>query len=200
MKKLLLALPVVFILILSGCDFLGTQPYTISWEDDGSGYYQFFTNETKNYNHSFFGYMDTNGSGTFYEANFKMVSGNLSDGYGLVFCSSYPAGNPSYYEIVLRPNGTYYVYKEGRGALDDGVMASGTAAPFYSGFNKINKIGAEISGGYIYVYINGAQQGSPILQGVNMLSGKRMGAVVNIGASENFPDIPVDVRFNPISY
>ena len=114
-KKLFIGLIIAFLAIMFSCDNGTTGPIptvieTISWELDGSGYYQFSTNDEANYGYGYSGTFSSTNQDPFTSYIFYVnrKSGFLGAGYGGVF-SNTDTGDQ--YRILLSGYGNYIVQK-----------------------------------------------------------------------------------------
>ncbi len=208
-KKIIRVLLVVmltgFILSASGCKANEkTFPAkTIEWVEDENGFIQFFTNDKSNLGFGFLTWsndsyedpMDT------VEIEVKKVSGNENMGYGILFCFQNPE---NYYRLLITTSGWYRI-----SAKNDGEFFSlpwMESEYLNQGLNEINKIKitrqVNTENNVIFSVCFNENEAAVVDNSYfTTFTGGYYGFYVGVGNSEdeNFPQIPVDVRFKQIS-
>ncbi len=176
---------------------------TILWEPDGSGFIQFYTNDPQYYDYLFWAtisgsYMGTTGDECIVQT--KKISGYAYGSYGIVF-SYYDSNN--FFVLLITTQGSYAIYQIYAG--DPYELQGWTSSGYlYTGYNTINTLKTIYYynlGGYDYqdLYLNGNNIGS-IYNSPGTLDGY-VGFFASVTGSsyENFPSVPVDVRFKMTS-
>jgi uncharacterized protein (TIGR02145 family) len=184
---------------------------TINFVDDGTGYFQFYTNDVANLAQSggrgYF-YINTTNYAPFNSVETEVIknSGSLFM-FGIVFC--YSDGN-NYYRFLIGTNGSYEILKIVAGAYSwynfNTSSWQGNSSFNYpistrlnTGYGVSNKIKVIATGGGKFdLYFNGTKEAS--FTDTNLTTGKTgFNAYVGTSLFENFPNTPVDVRFKQIS-
>jgi hypothetical protein len=184
---------------------------TINFVDDGTGYFQFYTNDVANLAQSggrgYF-YINTTNYAPFNSVETEVIknSGSLFM-FGIVFC--YSDGN-NYYRFLIGTNGSYEILKIVAGAYSwynfNTSSWQGNSSFNYpistrlnTGYGVSNKIKVIATGGGKFdLYFNGTKEAS--FTDTNLTTGKTgFNAYVGTSSVENFPNTPVDIRFKQIS-
>ena len=165
---------------------------TIEWEEDKDGFLQFYTNDSQYNLYIFLFTFENPGGQNVYEIECKKVSGSEHFGYGLVFAYS-DTDMYKFFRLIITTDGSYKVLRQ-NGDYDTSIIDWKTSPELLIGNNKINKLKVVKAGSSYTVFINDihVDQFTDSFAG-----GNRIGFYVAIGPEEheNFPDIPVDVRF-----
>ena len=171
--------------------------------DDKDGTLRYLTNDPSKYN-KFYWYSVLNSNPdtvpVVYELETKKISGNDDYGYGMLFClNERRNSDASYYRFFINVNGRYTVQKN-VGGVWAASPVSWRDSPFLEkGFGVYNTLRIErtdnFNGVYFRVIINGNFVASffdddPI-NGIYFAPA----ISINIMEREQFPHIPVDIRF-----
>jgi hypothetical protein len=178
----------------------------ILWQNDGSGFMQFLTNDTNDC-----GTLKVQPANTAFnpmnsvEMQVKKISGYSHSAYGTVLCYQ---DNNNYYAVVLVVGGSYMITKKVSGVLnywDSGSWSSSNPSPWPSsshlitGYGNTNDIKVVSTGsGNFDVYFNGVYETSFV---DTTFTGGYNGYIASVSSvsRENFPTDPVDVRVKLIS-
>jgi hypothetical protein len=178
---------------------------TIEWEEDESGFRQYYTNDTAKYNNgsNHLSYYDETMDTI--EMQVKKESGSSNYGFGLNFCYN---GYQNRYIILIDTNGHYAILRKLKGAtsfnFNDGLgwVVNNKNWPYNQylkkGFGALNDIKVVRSVNTFHVSFNGTEVFS-FTDG--SFTGGEAGCTLDIGNSnyENFPNTPEDVRYKMIS-
>jgi hypothetical protein len=168
--------------------------------DDDDGTRQFWNNDPDLYGVSSYHYMpNPNPNPNVYECRVKKISGNDTNGYGLIFCADDSgANNVSFYRLLISVNGRFNLQK--RTVSTWTTHLSWRDSSFLnSGYNVYNTIRVErentANGAIFRIYFNGNFVVD--FDDSNPLQGRRAGMASSTGDMEMelFPFIPLDVRF-----
>jgi hypothetical protein len=178
----------------------------ILWQNDGSGFMQFLTNDTNDC-----GTLQVQPAGTAFnpmgsvEMQVKKISGYSHAAYGTVFCY---LDNNNYYAVALVVSGNYMIIKKASGEFyywDSGSWSSSNPSSWPSsshlntGYGNTNNIKVVNAGsGNFYVSFNGVYETSFV---DTAFTGGYNGYAASISSlsHEDFPTVPVDVRIKLIS-
>ena len=168
---------------------------------DNDGAAQFLTNDPLYYNRFPWATLENpNPNPNVYECTVKKISGCSRYGYGILFCvDDSDSNNVSYYRLFISTRGQFALAKiyENTGAAD-GISWRNNSS-INSGFGAYNNIRVErtdnANGAAFRIFFNNrfaAEFNDP-----NPLNGTKAGLVVsvNVMEMEQFPYVPVDVRF-----
>lgn len=193
--KLLIVLIVFLTALIFSCGE-GIVRETIKWEEDGSGYIQYSTNDEDYYNNGYFKpYMSTEQtpySGTTFSLIRK--NGSIYAGYGGVVCYQ---NNSNFYRILINGNGKYLISKKINGTYSDitlGWIESGQILTVYDQVNEIEIVRNDLTNIFT-ININGGPDIT--FEGTELTFGSS-GFYTSIGNSytgEIFPYEANDVRF-----
>ncbi len=188
------------LLVLIGCDQPGgTAPVieNVLFEPDGSGAIKFRTNDaTRNdvtwyrtYNTTFEPTMTT------VTATVKKTSGSTNGGAGILFCY---VDASNYYMMLITPTGYYTVQKRVAGVSSP--IVNWTLSPNVTGLNTTNTLRVTHTASGFDVYINNLSTPVANVNDTSFLGGL-VGFAASVGTSteEQFPSVPVDVRFQLLS-
>jgi hypothetical protein len=135
-----------------------------------------------------------------YEMRVKKISGEYSAGFGMIFCADdRETARPAYYNILISMNGQFAVQKRigtSLAATHISWRASSFLETEYGVYNTLRVERENLTNGaYFRIYINGNLVATFI--DTDPLNGVNFGPIVNVGFQhrEQFPHIPVDVRF-----
>jgi len=134
---LIVPLVVLFLTLVLSCTDIVVD--TISWEDDGSGYIQYSTNNGNLFNTGHLKSYISTYEGTYDTTTFflKKVSGSRAAGYGVVVCYQ---DDDNYYRILINGYGRYHISRMFGGVYN--TLTTWTdSADILKGNNAINKIG-----------------------------------------------------------
>jgi len=168
-------------------------------EPDGDGWVQFTSNDPKKYaaadsmagNYS----LRDNPNGDSYEVTAKKISGFYNEPFGMIFCGS----DSAFYQLNINLDSRYNVIRQavsGNGTTSGEVLIPWTKSNHLEeGYNRENSVKAVKNGNVVTLFFNGQEENS--FTEPNPLNGKKIGLAVHYGkeGQENFPEIPVDVRF-----
>ncbi len=173
---------------------------TILWQNDGSGFLQYSTNNVANCG-KFSNYViDIYTPMTTVEADVKKISGSTTNGYGIYFCAQ---DTNNFYRVLISTNGTYLVSKKQMGFFlydNAGTWKTSIPSPWATstslktGYNVVNNIKVIHNGtGSFDLYFNGVKDITFI---DSSFKGGFYGlwAIVGSTTDEAFPNTPVDVR------
>lgn len=139
-RNLFILLVLFLLVFIFSCSNSGVDIETIAWEEDGSGYVQFSTNDLNNY---FFGFLNpyvTTFQNSYSNTTFSLIrkSGSELAGYGGIFC--YQDDDNHYiifisgvgkYQIVKNIGGNYTVLTDPAWIVSDDLI---------QGYDQINEI------------------------------------------------------------
>lgn len=188
------------IFINLGCGGSSVPIQSHIWRDDGTGtgFIQFYTNDPNEYNYNFLSWTSTPQAPMIsVETQVKKISGNQNYGYGVLYC--YQDSN-NFYCLLITVNKYYCVYKRVDGIFSP-VLDWRYSSNLYSGYDILNKIKINLSTttpNSFTVYFNDIEDYTFIDS--SFTSGDS-GFYTTSGKSneENFPNVPVDVRFKQIT-
>jgi hypothetical protein len=170
--------------------------------DDKDGTLQYMTNDPSTYNKAYHNYsLNPNADPNVYECRVKKISGDDDYGFGILFCvDDTDKNNPSYYRLFITAKGMFTVAKRIGNTWATAAPVSWRYSTFIeTGFNayntiKVERIGNERNASF-RIFINGSL--AAVFNDDNPINGNKAGVVVsvNIMEKEQFPYIPVDVRF-----
>jgi hypothetical protein len=199
----LMALCVVFSLVLAGCpDPSNKLPVeTKRYETGSDGFYQLYTNDTKNYSTFFPSFFST--SATTWEIQCKKISGASGTRFGMFIASANNSNN--LYRIAIDTQGRYSVDKR---ITDNSVTPSTTtwtdiktwtsSGALHTGYNKVNTIKVTKAGSTYTIYFNDTEAGTFTDYSISTITHFGFIASVGTATTESFPNTPVDVRFKRV--
>jgi hypothetical protein len=162
-----------------------------TWQLDGTGFVQFTTNDSRYYQYNFWSTFTYEALMSTVTATVKKQSGSASSGYGIIFCYQ---DNSNFYRLMITVGGYYAVTKRVGGTTTPIIdwIPSGLLHPGFGVENGVSVV--QTSPFNFTVYFNGTQ--ATTFFDPNF-SGGRAGfyAYVSDQTRENFPDVPVDIRF-----
>jgi len=170
--------------------------------DDNDGTLQFRTNDPASYDTWYHNYrQNPNAAMNTYEYWVKKKSGNATSGFGILFCvDNSDSGNTSYYRFFITVNGRFIISKR-TGSTWATDPISWRDSPFLNtGYDVYNKLRVERvdnkTNTTFNIFINDNLAAS--FNDDNPINGSRigLGASASIMEREQFPYIPVDVRFD----
>jgi hypothetical protein len=169
--------------------------------DDDDGMFQFMTNDPSFYDRWPYNYRENpNMDKNVYEFHVKKKSGHNNYGFGILFCvDDSDKNNVSFYRFFINVDGSYAISKyTGKTST---VSLNWNFSPFIkTGYNVYNKLRVERINNKDYttfnIYIN--DKFAAFFADYNPVNGNKIGmaASVNEKEKEQFPYIPVDVRFD----
>lgn len=203
MKKSIGLLLVSFIVVLSvitGCGGGKTSETpsvkTIQFENDSEGFTQFYTNDSKYFDYTFWCQL-LNPSNPMSPIEFqaKKMSGSAQIGYGELFC--YQDENNTY-AIAIFTDGNYQISKIIGGNLTY-LKELTPSNHLRQGYNTINdiQITSDAASHIISFYFNGVLE-TTVCDSSFTGGDYAFLAGVGISQNENFPNTPVDIRFKQI--
>lgn len=175
----------------------------IDFVEDENGYLQVYNNKVEEYDWTYYDLRDASYTSSYTSAEIEVnkMSGSIFYGVGMIFGAT-DKSLGSYYYFLIAPSGHYSVYKiDGTG--DSEIFPWTTSTAINAGLGQLNKLKVDISyaSGSLYsleffineTSVNTASQAGPF----NGYSG----FIAFIGTSdyEEFPEVPVDVRFRMLS-
>jgi hypothetical protein len=170
--------------------------------NDDDGMFQFQTNDPSLYDRWQYNYMQNPGlEKNIYEVLVKKKSGHNGYGFGILFCvDDSDSSNAGFYRFFISVDGTYSITKY-VGKNQVAVPISWKFSPFLkTGYNVYNKIRVTRidNGSFAKFYITFNDNLAATFDDDNPINGNKIGllASVNIMVKEQFPYIPVDVRFD----
>jgi hypothetical protein len=186
--------------------------YTIYWVDDGTGFFEYYTNDSGFYNYNWYNEPNSSylSSMTSVDIQVKKISGNSSMGYGIVFC--YQNSNNMYrvsitttgfYRLSKYVSGTWsYNYNDGSGWTTSSKSWP-TSSNLLQGYGAVNDIQVTRAGSSFSIYFNGTvgvSTADMTFTDTAFTSGYCGGYVlVGTSAQESFPNTPVDFKYKIIS-
>lgn len=198
MARLILILIIICLILIM---FIACSPQeecpveTIKWQKDGKGFIQFYTTDLYQagihiqcYNPE--ATLDTNEKRV--ETIVKKLFGADNRGYGIAFCYN----NGDYYQVAITTEGDYQISKSVSGNRS-AIINWESSSNIITGFNKKNEIEVQWdSTNDIYAVFFNNNLEATFDGNDNVPSLGRSGFYVHVSATEeNFPCIPVDVRF-----
>lgn len=164
---------------------------TVLWKEDADGFVQFSTNDPTSCGCSFLAWHDPycDPMGTL-EVDVKKMSGNPWAGFGLLFCLQ---DLQNFYGLVIDTEGDYAVFERNYGSWST-LIDWTYSDTLRTGFGAVNSLRIDRSGGTFTLSFNGTAAGS---FADASLSKGYWGPFVDVYPDEyeDFPDTPVDVRF-----
>lgn len=207
--RIFLAVMVIGVLLVGCGNPAGGDPdlpvKTIEWVKDNDGFYQFYTNDPKNYGYGFLTLSDNpKENPDIYEIECQKISGAHNYPYGMIFGVSDTSVNV-FYCVNIDTNG-YYTIRErvpdGAGGYKwaDNIKDWTFSARLKTGYNTLNTIKVEKLSGYYFIHFNdNAVDMFPytVADENKKGHGSRVGFYTSIGSAtdEKFPNTPVDTRF-----
>jgi len=192
---------VVALLFLGSCDTGGTPVQTIRWEQDGSGFIQFYTNDSENLSYTFWSAHELGQdlSAGPVEITVKKNSGDPSYGFGMIF--DY-IDEDNFGRVLITRSGAYQVARKENGTFTyPQNFASSNAVRTSSGAENVIRVTDVSSTDEITVTINGTEVFNDVYG--TLLGGTRVGGIAGVSDQEQFPEVPVDVRYKlnePVTY
>ena len=190
------------LVFLGGCDSAGggggTASVDITWESDGSGFIQYKTNLSERHNKYAAAYFSSYElqTGDTFAADLKKLSGNADMGFGIVW--EYTSIN-EHYGLIIDTKGNWKAYVMSGGSMTELGAGSG----LQTGYGTINNVSVTKNGNYDFTisFNNGSSISIDDTANTNHSTGN-VGFCLFIGSEsqENFPDDPVDVRFDITTY
>ena len=166
---------------------------------DNDGTVQFLSNDSAMYNR-YYWQTSPNYNPNIYEIRAKKISGNDDYGYGMVFCfDDSESSSASFYRFFITVNGRFTVAKRIGNDWAATPVSWRSSSFLETGFGVYNTLSVERTnyenGATFRIYINGNLAAT--FNDDNPLNGNKFGPAVsvNIMEREQFPHIPVDVRF-----
>jgi hypothetical protein len=169
--------------------------------DDNDGTMQYWTNDPASYNRAPYHYfINPNADPKIYECKVKKNSGNDSYGYGMVFCvDDTDRENISYYRFFITVNGRYTIQKRVGDTWATAPLSWRDSSSINTGFNVYNTLKVErtnnANDASFRIFIN--DNLAATFNDSSPINGNKIGLVVSVNTMEmeQFPYIPVDVRF-----
>jgi hypothetical protein len=219
MEKRSAILAACALLLLSACDPSGGKKgdlavQTIDYKLGADGYYRFYTNDLANClggSGYFSKYLDDSFAPMHsVEIEAAKDSGKSGYMYGIVFCY---ADVDRYYRLLISPWGDYEVFKHGPdshqwwnfetpGWSATSAFTYPTSPNLKTGYGQVNKlkVARDASTGRFDIFFNDAASASASFTDAEYSGGKNgFMTFVGLPADEDFPNVPVDVRYKPIS-
>jgi hypothetical protein len=169
--------------------------------DDNDGTMRFSTIDPALYNRYTWQYMSNpNTNPNVYECRVKKISGDDSSGYGMIFCvDDSDSGNVSFYMFLIAVDGTFLIQKRTSNTLTNMPAGWADSSSIKAEYNAYNTLRIERTDNGSSAAFRAFINGEPVVSFTddNPLKGIRTGQIVEIGGMEmeQFPHIPVDVRF-----
>jgi len=170
--------------------------------DDKDGTLQYRTNDPALYDRWVYNYWpNPNPDPNIYECKAKKITGSDTYGYGMVFCvDDSDKNNVSFYRLFITVDGRFAVAKR-TGNVWGTAPVRWRNSPFINtGYNVYNSLRVERAdnekSSVFRIFIN--DNLAAVFEDDNPINGRKAGLVVsvNVMEMEQFPYIPVDVRFN----
>ena len=175
-----------------------TSPYeTISWQDDGTGYIRWYTNDPQyisDIGYSEWEFYDpVQTPMTSVEVEVKKVSGDPYMGYGIVFCLQ---DGTNYLTVNIDTLGFYRIAKYSNGSSTD-IVSWMSSDYLFQGYGVKNTIQVDYNStnAQFTLSFNGSSATTFKDTSATPFSDGRSGFLIGVSDTENFPDEPVDVRF-----
>jgi len=170
--------------------------------DDKDGTLQYRTNDPALYDRWVYNYWpNPNPSPNIYECEAKKISGCDTYGYGMIFCvDDSDKSNVSFYRFFITVDGRFTVAKRTGNTWANTPVSWRNSAFINTGHNVYNTLRVERTdnekGAVFRIFINNNL--AAVFNDDNPINGSKAGLVVsvNVREMEQFPYIPVDVRFN----
>jgi hypothetical protein len=170
--------------------------------NDNDGSAQYWNNDPALYDMSSFHYMQNrNADPDVFECRVKKISGRDTNGYGMLFCvDNTGSNNVSFYRLSISVNGRFHVQKRVVGTWT--TMLSWRNSSFLiTGYNVYNTLrvvrtdNKDGDGASFKIFLNGNY--AAIFDDDSPLKGSRIGmtASTDVMEKEQFPHIPVDIRY-----
>jgi hypothetical protein len=173
---------------------------TVAWQQNGA-FIQYRTNDSAKYDWGYYmTYPPTEVSMSTVTVIAKKMSGAINYGFGMVFCVS--SDFNSLYRVLITADGWYQVTKKVSGTYPEPVLAIVpwvTSPLINTGYGAENEISVTQTSTHNFALsINGNLANT---FGDPDFTGGTAGFYASIGTSgaEDFPDTPVDVRFQMTS-
>jgi len=135
-----------------------------------------------------------------YECRVKKISGDDYSGYGMIFCvDDSDSNNVSFYWFLIAVDGTFIIQKRASNTLTNMSAGWTNSSAIKAEYNAYNTLRIErtdnANGATFRAFINGDLAVN--FTDSNPVNGRKAGQIVGIGEMEmeQFPHIPVDVRF-----
>ena len=195
MKKNKIFFVFIISLFLINCTSNSTiQNKTLNWILDRQGYTQYYTNDPANCDTGFFHFVDDFQFENHCEVEVKKNSGSPDWGFGFSLCLE-PGNLSERYAFIITTNGFYYigeVHKGGGTSPSNGFVKSEFINTGYgvSNFLLVKKNGYDYS-----FYVNSNHLCTFTSNNINA---NFFAFGLDVGNNENFPKVPVDVRFKII--
>ena len=169
--------------------------------DDNDGTAQYSTNDPALYNKWPYSYSpNPNPDPNIYECRIKKISGNNSYGFGILFCvDDADRNNINFYRFFITLNGTFTIAKRIGNNWAPTPVSWRNSSFINTGYNEYNTLRVERvdneKNATFRIFIN--DNLAAAFNDDNPINGSKAGLVVsvNIMEMEQFPYIPVDVRF-----
>ncbi|MBN1525686.1 MAG: hypothetical protein JW904_14500 [Spirochaetales bacterium] len=173
------------------CALISFTVETIAWQADIDGYTQFKTN-----NEDYLGVSQliwdagsNEATMNVFELEIKKNTGMNNVGFGGIFCVQ---DEDNFFRILIHENGRYNIYKKITGTWHE-IRDWTASSHLLEGYGESNIIRVEYMGGNNFdIYFN-----NQFIETINdtAFTGGMYGFYTGISTLEEFPDIPVDVRF-----
>ena len=187
----------------SAADTLPVNTIRFLAPNDGNGSAQFWTNDPTRVNVAYYQYLkNPNLNENVFELNVKKISGSDGYGFGMLFCiDDTDSSNVSFYRFFITINGRFVIQKRtGSNVWAAAPVSWKNSSSIITKYGVYNKLRVERTdmgeSASFRVLINGVQVAA--FNDDNPINGKKIGMAVSIDtiAIEQFPHIPVDVRFD----
>lgn len=170
--------------------------------NDDDGTLQYHSNDPAMYDRWTWNYRTNyNLARNTYECSVKKKSGNDSSGFGILFCvDDSDKSNISFYRFLITVNGRFTIQKRIKDEWAVAPLSWRDSPLLVTGYNVYNKLKVERIDGKNHttfnVFINDKHAVS--FGDGNPINGNKIGLALSIGVmeKEQFPYIPVDVRFD----
>jgi hypothetical protein len=194
MKKIYfvaISLGLFLMIFLSGCGG-GTSYQTIRYENDGSGFLRFYTNDPKYYSYYFTCTYGSPATPSHIEAVVKKMSGSSTRAYGIVY--GYQDIH-NYYQVTITTTGQYAVFKSVND-IPTTILPWSYTSELYTGYDQPNTIRwTKEDSTHFSISFNGGVITHSYYDPTYI--DDRYGFITYVGPStaESLPAIPVDTRF-----
>jgi len=170
--------------------------------NDDDGILQFHTNDPAMYDRWFWNYrVNPNINQNIYEFSVKKKSGNNTSGFGILFCvDDSDTSNANYYRFLVTVDGRYTIQKRFNNIWATAPLSWRDSSSLNKGYNVYNKLKIERidekNHTTFNVFINDNLISS--YGDDKPINGNKIGLALSISVKEKeqFPHIPVDVRFD----
>jgi hypothetical protein len=195
MKQQIAFFTFIFSIFLSAClSTNSVQKIAKDWVLDNNGYIQYYTIDPVERNGGKFYFVENIQNKNIYEVEVRKISGSRS-GYGISLCLE-PENLQERYSFIINIDGFFHIGKNHNGGsekiMDDWIKSE----YINTGYDTSNIIKVVREENIYTFYVNGNILFSFTDSDIDA---KFLAYGLDISADENFPDVPVDIRFKYIN-